>query len=97
MIAAVELELADGEIDHLGADHAEVEHVRAAVRRASITAAPSRATTRACRARRRSARLELLDVRAPIAYAPVLVELVEIHPAHVVRLEHLRIEHGVPC
>ena len=34
MIAAVELELADREIDHLGADHAEVQHVGAGVGRA---------------------------------------------------------------
>ena len=38
-IAAVEPELADGEIEHLGADEPEVEHVGARVGGAAITAA----------------------------------------------------------
>ena len=35
MIAAVELELADREIDHLGPDEPQVEHLRALVGRAA--------------------------------------------------------------
>ena len=53
--AAVEPELADGEIDHLRADEAEVEHVRAGIGRAvDQRARPSRARRPACRARPRS-------------------------------------------
>ena len=40
-------------------------------------------------------RLELLDVRTPDRIGALLVELVGIDPSHVVRLEHLRIEHAL--
>ncbi len=92
--AAVEPELADREIEHLGADHADVDDIGAAV---------GRALDQRCGHRRRRephvaadgdpARLELLDVRAPDRVGALLVELGRIEPAHVVRLEGSRVEH----
>ena len=56
VIAAVQPELADREIDHLGADEPEVEHVGAAVGRAfAHRRRHRRRRERACRARPRSA------------------------------------------
>jgi hypothetical protein len=92
---AVEPELADGEVEHLRADHADVGD-RGAPRGGTFD--------RRGRHRRRRqphvvadgdpARLELLDVGPPDRVRARLVELRRIDAAHVVRLEHLRIEHG---
>ena len=94
--AAVEPELADGEIDHLRSDHPQVEHVRAAVDGAVDQ----------CRGHRRGGephvaadgdplRLELLDVGAADRVRAFLVQLVGIETADVVGLEGLGIEHAL--
>ena len=93
--AAVEPELADGEVDHLGADQPEVEDVGAGVggavdqrgrhrRRGDAHVAPDRDPPR----------LELLDVGAADRVRALLVELAGVDAADVVRLEDLRVEHG---
>ncbi len=92
--AAVEPELADRVVDHLGPDHSQVEHVGTAV---------CRALDQRLRHRRRGeahvpadgdrARLELLDERPADAVGAVLVELRRVDPADVVGLEHLGVEH----
>ncbi len=92
---AVQRELPDGEVDHLGPDEPEVEDVRAG-RRGSLH--------HRCRHRRgRDAhvaadgdpfRLEVLDVRTADRPCAVLVELGGVDPADVVCLEDLRIEHA---
>jgi hypothetical protein len=94
LCAAVEAELADGEVDHLGADHPDVDHVAAGV---------GGALDHGTRHRRRGephvaadgdpAGPELLDVGAPDRVGAGLVEVVRIDPADVVRLEDLRVEH----
>ena len=93
--AAVQPELADRVVDHLGPDEPEVEHVGAAVRGALDQRGGHR--------RRRDAhvapdgdraRLELLDVGASDAVRALLVESRGMDAAHVVRLEDLRVEHG---
>ena len=93
--AAVEPELADGEVDHLGADQPEVEHVGARVggavdqrgghrRRGEAHVAPDGDPPR----------LEVLDVGAADRVRALLVELVGVDAADVVGLEDLRVEHG---
>ena len=93
--AAVERELADRVVDHLGADHPEVEHVCAAVRRPLDHRRGHR--------RRREAHVppdgdrpgpELLGVGSPDPVGPLLVELRGVDPPDVVRLEDLRVEHA---
>jgi hypothetical protein len=94
--AAVQAELADGVVDHLGAHHPEVEHVGTTVggaldqrrghRRCGEPHVPSD---------RDPARLEVLDVRAPDPVGAVLVELGRVDSADVVRLEDTRVEHAV--
>src|ERR671936_311824 len=92
---AVEAEVADGEVEHLGADEPELEDVYAGLRGA--------ADGRRGHGRRGDAhvpadgdlpRLELLRVGAADRVRALLVELVGIDPADVVGLEHLRIEHA---
>ena len=69
--AAVETELADGEVDHLGADHPDVEDVGAAVGRALDERRGHRGRGDAhVAADGDPLRLELLRVARPIAYAP---------------------------
>ncbi len=96
--AAVEPELADREIDHLGADEPELEHVGACLGRAADDGLGHR--------RRRDAhvvpdgdplRLEHLDEGAADRVGTLLVELRGVDPAHVVGLENLRVEHEVGC
>ena len=93
--AAVELELADREIDHLRADHPEIEHLGSGIGCAFAHRRRHR--------RRRDAhvaadgdafRLELLDERPADAVAAVLVDLRRVDPADVVRLEDFRLEHA---
>jgi hypothetical protein len=90
----VELEVADREIEHLRADHPEVEDICARVgcalagggrhrRRRETHVAPDGD------ARRR----ELVDVRTADRVGAGLVELLGVEAAHVIRLEHRRIEH----
>ena len=91
---AVERELADREVEHLGPDEPEVEDVGAAVgcaldcrgshrRRREAHVAPDRDR----------ARLEVLHIRPPDAIRAVLVQLTRIEPADVVGLEDTRVEH----
>ena len=93
--AAFELQLPDGEVDHLRSDQAQIRHIRAGVGRASHhgfrhggRGQPHVAPDGD------GARLELLHVRAPDRVRAGLVELVGIDPAYVVGLEHLGVEHG---
>ena len=92
--AAVELELADREIDHLGARRARGRAPPRPRRR------PRGSPRRPCRAREAhvapdgdAPRLELLDVCPPDRVCAVLVQLAGIDAADVVCLEHLRVEH----
>ena len=93
--AAVQVEVADREIDHLGAHEPDVDHVGARRgrsfdhrlghrRRGEPHVAPDRDLLR----------LELLDVGAADRVAALLVELRRVDAAHVVGLENLRIEHA---
>ena len=94
--AAVEPELADRVVDHLGPDEPDVEDVGAAVGGTlDRPRPPSSARTRACRGRRRSrgARSARRTPR-PIAVRAVLVELRRVEAADVVRLEDRGIEHA---
>ncbi len=92
--APVEAEVADGEVDHLRPHQPEVEHVRARVRGSARDGRRHRRRRDAhVAADGDSSRLEVVDVRARDRVGPVLVELVGIEPAHVVGLEHLRVEH----
>ena len=93
---AVELEVTDREIDHLGTDKADVEHL--------ATRAGRPVDDRLGHRRRRDSHVaadgdasgaELLDVGSADGVRAVLVQLVAVDPAHVVRLEDLRVEHGV--
>jgi hypothetical protein len=92
--AAVQPERADREIEHLRADHPDVEHLGTLVgtaadhrlrhlRRGQPHIPPDR----------HPLRLELLDIPAPDRVGAVLVKVLGVDPAHVVRLEDLRIEH----
>ena len=91
---AVEAERADREVDHLRPDEPDVDHVGARL---------GRALDQRRRHRRRGEprvapdgdplRRELLDVGAPDRARAVLVDLRRVDPAHVVRLEHVGIEH----
>src|SRR4051794_28035143 len=93
--AAVEAELADREVDHLGSDHPEVDHVRAGVRRAVDQGRRHRRRREPhVPSHRDPARLELLDIGAADRVGALLVEVGGVDPAHVVRLEDLRLEHG---
>src|SRR5215210_2676753 len=94
--SAVEAELRDGEVEHLGPNEAYVHHVGAAL--------PSAADRRFGNRRRRQTRVsphgqgvqvEHLDERSPDAAGAALVDLVGVDAPEVVRLENLRIErHG---
>ncbi len=92
--AALEPELADGAVEHLRADHADVDDVGARV--------GSAVDRRARHRRRRQAhvpphgdapRLEVLDVRTPDRVCAVLVELIGVDAPDVVRLEYRGIQH----
>jgi hypothetical protein len=89
---AVQLEFADGEIEHLGADHPDVRNLGAAVGRPAHHGrghrgrgdphvAPDGDTPG----------LELLDVGTADRVRAVLVQLGRVNAAHVVRLEDLRV------
>ena len=92
--AAVEPELADREVDHLGADEPEVEDVGAAVRRALDQRCRHRGRREAhVPSDRDPPRLELLDVAPPDPVCAVLVQLGRVDSADVVRLEDGRVEH----
>ena len=94
-VAAVEPELADGEIDHLGSHEPEIEHVRATVRRALDGGGRHRRGREAhVPPDADRARLEVLDVCSRDPVRAVLVELRWIEAAHVVRFEDLGIEHA---
>ena len=94
--ATVEPELADRVVDHLGADHPEVEDVRAAVSGAVDQRSRHRRRRDAhVAADRDAARLEVLDVRAADRVRALLVQLVRIDAADVVGLEDAGIEHGL--
>src|SRR5215210_3031851 len=94
--SAVEAELRDGEVEHLGPNEAYVHHVGAAL--------PSAADRRFGNRRRRQTRVsphgqgvqvEHLDERSPDAAGAALVDRVGVDAPEVVRLENLRIErHG---
>jgi hypothetical protein len=95
--APVERERADGVVEHLGPDHADVHHVRAAVR----GAADGRLRHRGRRQPHVTAdgdrlRLELLDVGAADRVGALLVELGRIEAPDVVGLEDLWVEHAGP-
>src|SRR5215217_5642599 len=91
----VEPEVADGEIEHLRPDEADVEDLRAGVHRTAL---------RRRRHRRRREphvppdgdplRGELLDVGSTDSVRPLLVQLGRINPTDVVGLENLGVEHG---
>ena len=92
---AVEPELADRVVDHLGADHPEVADVGATVRGALHHGG--------CHRRRGDAHVaadgdrvgpEVLHVRASDRVPTLLVELRAVEAANVVRLEDAWIEHG---
>ncbi len=93
--AAVQAELADGVVEHLGSHHPDVDDVCSGLG----CAAHDRLRHR----RRRQAHvpadcdlpwLELLDVATADLVGAGLVELVGIDPADVVRLEDLGLQHG---
>ena len=90
--AAVDVELADAEIEHFGADHSDVLDLGTAVggtlhdrpgdrRRRDAHVAPDRDRLG----------LELLDVRPAHCIGARLVQLGRVDAAHVVRLEGLRV------
>ena len=92
---AVEPELADRVVDHLGADHPEVADVGAAVRGALHHGGGHRRRGDAhVAADGDRAGLEVLDVGAPDRVAALLVQLRAVEAANVVRLEDPWIEHG---
>ena len=91
---AVEPQMADREIEHLGADEPDVDHVG--------PGGSSALDRRLRHGRRRAAhvapdgdafRLELLDVGAADLARAVLVDLVRIDPPDVVGFEDLWIQH----
>ena len=92
--AALQPELADGEVHHLGADQPQIEHVGSRLggaphhRRGHLRAREAHVA-----ADRDPPRLELLDVGAPDRVGAGLVEIVWIDAADVVCLEDLRVEH----
>ena len=93
---AVEVEVADGEIEHLRADEPDVDDVGAASAAPSITAsAIDGEESRMSRPTAIALRLELLDVGAADRVGALLVELVRVDAAYVVGLEDLGIEHPV--
>ena len=92
--AAVELQVADREIQHLGADEPELEHVGARVRGSVGHGRGQRRARYAhvvsdCDPRR----LELLDEGATDRVGALLVDLSGVDATDVVCLEHLWIEH----
>ena len=93
--AAVEPELADGEVEHLRPDHPEVEDVGPGVGGA-LDRRPGHGRGRHAHvaADGDPARPELLDVGPADRVGALLVELLPVEAADVVRLEHLRVEHG---
>ena len=94
--AAVEALVGDREVDHLGADEPDVDHVCAAVRRALDHCGGHRGRGETHIAPHGDrARLEMLHVRAAHAVRAVLVELRGVEAANVVGLEHLGVEHGL--
>src|SRR5205823_157478 len=93
--AAVELELADGEIGHLRPDEAEVENLGAGVGSAAHDGVGHRRGREPHVAPDGDpARLELVDVRTANGVSAGLVELILIDPADVVCLEGFWVEHG---
>ena len=93
--AALEPELADGAVEHLGADHADVEDVGARVGRPFDRCARHRRRRQAHVPPNRDApRLEVLDVRPPDRVRALLVELIGIDAPDVVCLENCGIQHS---
>src|SRR5262249_28960267 len=92
--AAVQPKLADGEVDHLGADEPEAEHVGAGVSRAVRESVGHGGARHAhVVADGDLAWPELLGIRTPDRIRPVLVELSRIDAPDVICLEDLRVEH----
>ena len=92
--AAVEPEVADGEVEHLGADEPDVDHLGPSGRSALDRRLRHRGRRDAhVPPDRNPLRLELLDVAAPDRARSLLVEVDGVDPAHVVRLEDFWIEH----
>jgi hypothetical protein len=93
--AAVEAEVPDSEVDHLGSDEAEVEDFRT-----RFCGAPDRRGRHRWRgeahvpADRDPARLEVLDVRPANRVGAFLVNVRGIDAAYVVGFENLRVEHS---
>ena len=94
--AAVEPELADRVVDHLGADHSEVVNIGAAVRRALHHGRGHRGSRDAHVAPDGDrAGLEMLDVGAADRVGAFLVQLRAVEAANVVRLEDPGVEHAI--
>ena len=91
---AVELEVADREVEHLGADEPDVDDVRPCVSRPLDHGVRHRGRGDAhVPPDRDLLRLELLDVGATDRVATLLVQLRRVDPTDVVRLEDFRVEH----
>ena len=89
----VETELADGEVEHLRADHPDIEDLGSSFGGAADDCAGHRRRGHAHVAPHGdSLRLELLDVCTADGVRTVLVQLLGIDPADVVGLEYLGIE-----
>ena len=91
---ALQLELADGAVEHLGADHPDVDDVGAPVGCAvDRSARHGRRGKAHVPADRDAPGLELLDVGTPYRVRALLVEIVGVNAAHVVGLEDRGIQH----
>jgi hypothetical protein len=92
--AAVEREVPDGEIEHLGADEPDVDYLGAR-RRGTLDRRLRHPLRRRAHvpADRDPLRLELLHVSAADRARAILVDLGRVDPAHVVGFEDLRIQH----
>ena len=92
--AAVQLERADREVEHLGADLTDIEHLGSAVGGAFGQRGDHlRARHAHVAADGDALRLELFDERAPNGVGAVLVDLGRVDAANVIGLEHLGLEH----
>ena len=91
--AAVEPELTDCVVDHLGADHPEVVYVSAAVCGALDQRLSHRRSGEAHVASDGHLRARSAPRTTPHGVRALLVDLRGVDPAHIVGLEHLRVEH----
>ena len=90
---AVEAKLADGVVEHLGADHPDVDDVGAAVERSAQDGCSHRGSMRAHVASDGDRlRLELLDEPPADAVGALLVKLGRVDPSHVICLEDRGLE-----